>query len=76
MKTGFCTTSPCTSPRLRSATDREPESKPIIFTLPLWVCAISVPLLGEHVGLRRLMAVLVGFVGVMVIMRPGSMDFH
>ena len=52
------------------------QTAAINFTLPLWVCAISVPLLGEHVGLRRWMAVLVGFVGVMVIMRPGSMDFH
>ncbi len=48
----------------------------ISFTIPLWVCALSVPLLGEHVGLRRWLAVVVGFCGVLVIMRPGTDDFH
>jgi drug/metabolite transporter (DMT)-like permease len=48
----------------------------IFFTIPLLVCALSVPILGEHVGLRRWLAVLVGFVGVIVIMRPGTDSFH
>jgi len=52
------------------------QTAAISFTVPLWVCALSVPLLGEKVGLRRWLAVLVGFCGVLVIMRPGSMDFH
>ncbi len=52
------------------------QTAAINFTLPLWVCALSVPLLGEHVGLRRWIAVLVGFLGVLVIMRPGSVEFH
>lgn len=38
---------------------------------PLAVTALSVPILGERVGLRRWAAVAVGFVGVMVILRPG-----
>jgi drug/metabolite transporter (DMT)-like permease len=52
------------------------QTAAIFFTIPLWVCALSVPLLGEHVGLRRWMAVLVGFCGVLVIMRPGTQSFH
>ena len=48
----------------------------ISFTIPLLVCALSVPLLGEHVGVRRWLAVVVGFCGVLVIMRPGSDSFH
>jgi drug/metabolite transporter (DMT)-like permease len=52
------------------------QTAAISFTVPLWVCALSVPLLGEKVGLRRWLAVLVGFCGVLIIMRPGSMDFH
>lgn len=48
----------------------------ISFTIPLLVCALSVPLLGEHVGLRRWLAVIIGFGGVLVIMRPGSDSFH
>ncbi len=38
---------------------------------PLLVVALSVPLLGEHVGPRRWLAVLVGFAGVLLIIRPG-----
>jgi drug/metabolite transporter (DMT)-like permease len=34
--------------------------------------ALSVPVLGETVGWRRWSAVLVGFVGVLVILRPAS----
>jgi drug/metabolite transporter (DMT)-like permease len=52
------------------------QTAAINFTLPLWVCALSVPLLGEHVGVRRWLAVCIGFLGVLVIMRPGSMEFH
>jgi drug/metabolite transporter (DMT)-like permease len=52
------------------------QTAAISFTIPLWVCALSVPLLGEHVGLKRWTAVLVGFLGVLIIMRPGTMSFH
>lgn len=38
---------------------------------PLLVTALSVPLLGERVGLRRWAAVATGFLGVLVIVRPG-----
>lgn len=52
------------------------QTAAISFTIPLWVCALSGPLLGEHVGLRRWSAVIIGFLGVLVIMRPGTMSFH
>ena len=42
------------------------------FTAPLIVTALSVPLLREHVGIRRWSAVLIGFAGALVIIRPGS----
>lgn len=45
------------------------------FTAPLMVVALSVPLLGERVGLRRWLAVVVGFAGVLIIIRPGG-DVH
>ena len=38
---------------------------------PLLVVALSVPVLGEKVGWRRWSAVLAGFVGVLLIIRPG-----
>ncbi len=41
------------------------------FTLPLWTMVFAALLLGEHIGPRRIAALLVGFSGVLVIMRPG-----
>jgi drug/metabolite transporter (DMT)-like permease len=38
---------------------------------PLIVVALSVPLLGEQVGIRRWLAIIAGFVGVLIIVRPG-----
>ena len=42
------------------------------FTAPLIMTALSVPLLGEHVGWRRWLAVVAGFAGVLMILRPGT----
>jgi drug/metabolite transporter (DMT)-like permease len=42
------------------------------FTAPLIMTALSVPLLGEHVGWRRWLAVVSGFAGVLMILRPGT----
>jgi drug/metabolite transporter (DMT)-like permease len=44
----------------------------ILFATPLLVTALSVPILGERVGLRRWTAVLVGFLGILVILDPGD----
>ena len=41
------------------------------YSAPLFMTALSVPLLGEKVGIRRWSAVLVGFGGVLLAMRPG-----
>ncbi|GGF26138.1 hypothetical protein GCM10011611_35240 [Aliidongia dinghuensis] len=42
------------------------------FAAPIFITALSVPLLGEQVGWRRWSAVLAGFAGVMVMVRPGA----
>lgn len=42
------------------------------FTMPLFLTVLSVPLLGEKVGWRRGAAVFVGFLGVLLMVRPGS----
>jgi len=52
-----------------------PVAVTIVFSSPLVVAALSGPLLGEHVGPRRWVAILVGFIGVMVIVRPGGAEF-
>lgn len=44
----------------------------IFFTAPLFITVLSVPMLGEKVGPRRWFAVLVGFAGVLFMVRPGS----
>jgi drug/metabolite transporter (DMT)-like permease len=44
----------------------------LAFTAPLIVTALSVPTLGEQVGWRRWLAVIVGFCGVLLILRPGA----
>ena len=44
----------------------------VFASYPLIVMALSVPLLGEVVGWRRWAAVLIGFSGVLLILRPGS----
>ncbi|MFC3125680.1 DMT family transporter [Pseudoroseomonas globiformis] len=44
------------------------------FTMPLFLTALSIPLLGEKVGPRRLAAVVAGFCGVLVLLRPGFGD--
>lgn len=44
----------------------------IAFTAPLFVTGLSVPFLGEHVGWRRWLAVVAGFIGVLIVLRPGE----
>lgn len=48
----------------------------IQFTSPLIICAMSGPLLGDKVGWRRWLAIGVGFIGILVIVRPGSEAFQ
>jgi drug/metabolite transporter (DMT)-like permease len=44
----------------------------LYFTVPLFTIALAAPLLGEAIGWRRISAVLVGFAGVLVMLRPGE----
>lgn len=44
----------------------------ISFAAPLFITALSVPMLGERVGVRRWSACLVGFVGVVIMVNPGA----
>jgi len=47
----------------------------ITYASALFTTALAIPLLGERVGWVRWSAVLVGFVGVLMIIRPGNMGF-
>lgn len=46
----------------------------ILFAMPLLITLLAIPMLGEKVGMRRGIAVFVGLIGVMVVLRPGSAD--
>ena len=52
------------------------EAIAFAFTAPLFVTALSVPVLGEPVGRRRWAAVLVGFAGALVMVQPGTAGFR
>jgi len=49
-----------------------PTASAIAFVGPIIVTALSVPMLGEKVGPRRWSAVVVGFAGALLIIRPGT----
>lgn len=52
------------------------ETITIFFLTPLVVAALAGPLLGEWVGWHRLVAIVAGFVGVLVVMHPGIGEVH
>jgi len=47
----------------------------IVFASPLLVATLSATTLGEPVGPRRWLAIIIGFVGVLVIIRPANASF-
>ena len=51
------------------------ETHAIFAGFPLLVAALSGPVLGEWIGWRRWMAIGVGFVGVLILLRPGFREF-
>ncbi len=48
------------------------DANAIGFVLPLFVAALAVPMLGERLEMARLIAILVGLAGALIIVRPGS----
>ena len=48
----------------------------IFFIVPILVALMAAPILGEKLDRGRWAAILAGFVGVLVIVRPWSADFH
>jgi drug/metabolite transporter (DMT)-like permease len=52
------------------------EAISVSFVAPLPWCFLAWPLLGERITLLRVVAVVVGFAGVLVVIRPGSALFQ
>lgn len=48
----------------------------ILFSAPIILCALSWPLLGERVGVWRWCAIIVGFFGILIAIRPFDESFH
>jgi drug/metabolite transporter (DMT)-like permease len=48
----------------------------IFFTVPIIIALISAAFLGEHLDAGRWIAIIAGFLGVLIIVRPGSAAFH
>lgn len=53
-----------------------PHATSISFTAPFIVTLLAWPILGERISPVRLAAVAVGFVGVLIVIRPGTDVFH
>ncbi len=51
------------------------NSQSLIFTSPLFASVLAVLLLGEVVHIRRITALLIGFAGALIILRPGLIEF-
>lgn len=52
------------------------ETMSILFATPLLVALLSIPILGETIGPRRWAAIIVGFIGILIITRPGLGHMH
>ncbi|MBR9864530.1 MAG: DMT family transporter [Rhodobacteraceae bacterium] len=48
----------------------------LLFAMPLLITVLSVPILGEKVGIHRWAAVVLGLCGVLVVLRPGSAELE
>lgn len=52
------------------------EAYSLIFLMPAFVTIVSIPVLGEKVGWRRWLAVTIGFIGVLLVVRPGFRELN
>ncbi len=52
------------------------EASATAFIAPMFVTCLSIVMLAEKVGARRWIATLVGLIGVMIVVRPGTSAFH
>lgn len=48
----------------------------IYFSAPIVISVLSIPILGERIGIRRFAAIVFGFLGVMVVIQPWGAEFH
>lgn len=46
----------------------------ILFATPLFITLLAIPILGEKIGIRRGLAIVVGLCGVLIVLRPGGAE--
>ncbi len=52
------------------------ETVVLFYTAPLFICMLAQPVLGEKVGLRRWFVIVIGMLGAIIMLRPGSDVFR
>lgn len=52
------------------------ETVTLFYTAPLFICILSQPVLGEKVGLSRWFVIVMGMIGVIIMLRPGTELFR
>ena len=48
------------------------ENIAIAHSAPIIAALLAVPILGEKIGIHRILAIIIGFIGVLIIVKPGS----
>jgi len=48
----------------------------ILFAMPILITLLAIPILGEKVGLHRGVAIVVGLAGVIIVLRPGTVELN
>nr|WP_294560424.1 DMT family transporter [uncultured Rhodopila sp.] len=48
----------------------------LAYTMPIWVCLLNWPILGERPTFRQIAAIILGKVGIIVLVGPGSLSFE
>ena len=48
------------------------ENIAIVHSAPIIAALLAVPILGERLGIHRISAIIIGFIGVIIIVKPGS----
>ena len=48
------------------------ENIAIVHSAPIFAALLAVPILGERLGIHRITAIVIGFIGVIIIVKPGT----
>ena len=52
------------------------EAYALIFSAPILITLLAIPILGEKVRLIRWIAIIIGMTGVIIVLRPGNADLN